>query len=140
MNHPHSPTYSDTPTYHQPGGWGDSWRTDVLSAVDWLGNTFKLGDKVIYCIGAGRGQMMAIGTVRQIRAKDVQYRDWSQSALDDKTGQSRETVVKTRTEIEVQVLTEKTSGHWGNRERTKPAWVNPMNVTSLENIAESARS
>lgn len=123
--HPHSPTYSDTPTYYTSGYSGDEWRTDALSAVDWLGNTFKLGDRVMYCIGAGRGQMMALGTVKQIRTKNVVFYSY-----DSSKGRYQVPGV----EVEVQVLTEKTSGNWNNGERTKPAWVNPMNVTALENI------
>lgn len=126
MAAPHSPTFSDTPTFHQKGGWGDQWRTDVLSAVDWLGNTFEVGGKVMYCIGAGRGQMMAIGAVRQIRSKEVTLHRWNH--------ETRERYTEPGIEIEVQVLTEKTSGHWGNQERTKPAWVNPMNITALADL------
>lgn len=29
----------------------------VASAVDWRGNRFRIGDTVMYCIGASRGQM-----------------------------------------------------------------------------------
>lgn len=123
---PHSPTFSDTPTFHQKGGWGDQWRTDGQSAVDWLGNTFSLGDKVMYCIGAGRGQMMAIGTVRQIRSREVTLYGWNP--------ETRERMSEPGVEVEVQVLTEKTSGHWDNEGRSKPAWVNPMNITALAEL------
>jgi hypothetical protein len=129
-DHPHSPTYSDTPTFHQPGGWGDQWRTDALSAVDWLGNTFRLGERVMYCIGAGRGQMMAVGTVKQIRALDGLRWHW------DRETNTRSQIPHTT--VEVQVLTEKTSGGWNNKERSKPAWVNPMNITALNNLEEAA--
>ncbi len=120
--HPHSPVFSDTPTYYQPRSWSDEqWRTDVLSAVDWLGHTFKVGERVMYCIGAGRGQMMALGTVQQIRAKPGKHWDL----------ETRRYVEEGVFDVEVQVLTEKTSGHWGNKERSKPAWVNPMNITAI---------
>lgn len=129
--HPHSPVYSDEPTFYQAHEWGDKWRTDVLSAVDWLGNIFRLGEKVMYCIGAGRGQMMAIGTVKQIRTRQYEANRWDQ--------ESKSYYKVSMVEIEVQVLTERTSGHWDNEKRSKPAWVNPMNVTSLNNLIESAK-
>lgn len=131
--HPHSPTYSDDPAYYQVGGWGDQWRTDVISAVDWLGHTFKVGDKVMYCISAGRGQMMAIGEVKQIRARQEPRYRWENHPDPEQTGRQR--VLTGHVDVvEVQVLTERTSGGWNNKERTKPAWVNPMNITSLANI------
>ena len=71
--------------------------------IDWLGNRVEVGDVVMYAIAAGRGQQMAMGTVEQIVATGDTYK--------------------------VQVLTEKTSGRWGNGPRTRPAWVNPMNIT-----------
>lgn len=77
-----------------------------VSATDWLGNRFRVGEMVMYCVGAGRGQLMAIGRVLQIQI----------DAYDN---------------IKVQVLTEKTSGRWNNTQRTRPAWVNPMNITAI---------
>ena len=78
-----------------------------VAATDWRGNRFCVGDMVMYCIGAGRGQMMAEGRVLQIRT-NTSY-----------------------PEIEIQVLTERTSGLWNNEKRTRPAWVNPMNITAV---------
>ena len=78
-----------------------------VAATDWRGNRFSVGDMVMYCVGAGRGQMMAEGRVLQIRPGKY-------------------------TTIEVQVLTERTSGAWNNGKRTRPAWVNPMNITALK--------
>lgn len=74
--------------------------------IDWLGNRVEVGDVVIYAIAAGRGQQMALGTVQKIEATENPYELYK-----------------------VRVLTEKTSGHWSNGPRTKPAWVNPMNIT-----------
>lgn len=105
-SHPHSVGYD------QDG--------NPVSAVDWLGNRFHVGDKVMYCIGAGRGQMMAVGTLLKIEvATHVSpiYRD----------GQLR----REWEEVTCQVLTSRTSGQWNNKARTKPAWVNPMNITAL---------
>lgn len=101
---------------------GTTWQI-AQSAVDWLGNRFAVGEKVIYCIGAGRGQMMAIGKVIQIRARVSQT--WDRD--------SREMVPVW--DVQVQVITERTSGHWDNSARTKPAWVNPMNITSVQGFA-----
>lgn len=139
-HYPTDPVFSDTPVY----GTRDSYdaennykaikvpdenvRLDVLSATDWLGSAFRLGDTVMYCIGAGRGQMMALGTVQAIRAwyrKRLVSRDWSVP------GDRSRDVYEAYWDVEVQVLTQKTSGAWNNKERTRPAWVNPMNITAL---------
>ena len=69
-HYPLNPVYTDTPTYYTGKGYGAyEYRTDVLSAEDWLGHRFAVGEKVMYCIGAGHGQMMAIGEVKQIRTR-----------------------------------------------------------------------
>jgi hypothetical protein len=85
----------------------------------------------MYCIGAGRGQIMAIGRVRMIRARETYDYTWD--------GTSR---VKSNTpvgwEIEVQVLTEKTSSTWVDSKRTKPAWVNPHNITALPALEDAS--
>lgn len=93
---------------------------NVVGAQDWLGGTFKVGDQVMYCIAAGRGQMMAIGTIQKMRAKLLNNR-WTGDYW----------------RIEVQVITEKTSGAWGNEKRTRPAWVNPMNITSMVGVVDT---
>lgn len=90
----------------------------VFAATDWLGNQFSVGEEVMYCIGAGRGQMMAIGTVQEMRVKTMFH--WTADV-----GRHEVDVV------EVKVLTSRTSGHWNNRARTKPVWVNEMNITSM---------
>lgn len=119
---PHSPEFGPIPSFTEGTYSGSIWLTHVESAVDWLGHRFKLGDKVMYCISAGRGQVMAIGVVQSIRARET-YK------------YNLEGATKARMvdgwEIEVQVLTVKTSGAWGNRKRSKAAWVNPLNVTAL---------
>lgn len=123
---PSAPEFSDTPTFEAKEY--EPKRTDVLSAVDWLGNRFHVGDTVMYCIGAGRGQMMALGTVQAMRAQECQELvswDWE--------GNKRVNEVRRDYwNVEVQVLTERTSGSWDNEKRTRPAWVNPMNITLWE--------
>ncbi len=94
---------------------------ELVAARDWLGNTFAVGDVVLYCVGADRGQMMAVGRVVKLEIPELGYD--AQRAIDS----GREV----RREVCVQVLTAKTSGHWGNGPRTRPAWVNPMNITAL---------
>lgn len=94
---------------------------DIIGAEDWLGNNFFIGDKVVYCISAGRGQMMAIGKVLKIELPELGY--WQQQAVDA----GREVWE----ELRIQVLTERSSGHWNNEARTRPAWVNSMNITAL---------
>lgn len=124
--HPSDIEWSDTPTYYNHNGY-EEYRTDGHSAEDWLGNRFAVGDTVMYCIGAGRGQMMALGTVQQIRAKKhMQYE------RDPKTNWPiwpRVELGYEFSEIQVQVLTEQTSGSYDNAKRSRPAWVNPMNIT-----------
>lgn len=119
---PHSPKFSEERgTYVDSGGY--TWRTDVTEATDWLGHRFKVGDKVLYCVAAGRGQMMAMGEVKAIRCRQYQAQTW------DPETQTRGK--EDRWDFEVQVITTKTSGHWNNKQRTRPAWVNPMNITSV---------
>lgn len=96
---------------------------DPIYAEDWLGNRFGIGQTVMYCIGAGRGQMMAIGTVVKMRVQSSRYYS-SQPA----SPPNKDSV------IEVQVLTQATSGHWDNGPRTKPAWVNEMNITAIPGL------
>lgn len=92
MKHPSNPEYEDGV---------------CVAATDWRGNRFRVGDLVMYCIGAGRGQMMAEGRVLRIEM-DTFYNN-----------------------LKVQVLTERTSGSWNNEKRNRPAWVNPMNITAM---------
>jgi hypothetical protein len=113
----------------------------AVSAVDWLGNRFAIGDTVVYCISAGRGQMMAIGEVVQIKVEQKFTRSQVPADADDPDAvQYYDSVEYYRTvqhpydEITVQVRTLKTSGRWDNKERSKPAWVNPMNITSFRNV------
>jgi hypothetical protein len=92
----------------------------IVSAKDWLGNTVRVGEKVLYCIAAGRGQMMAIGTLLEINIVEREYGDWCDPSIKH-----------VERELKTKVLTEKTSGQWNNEKRTKPANVNPMNITAL---------
>ncbi len=117
-----------------------------LSAVDWRGNRFHVGEEVMYCIGAGRGQMMAIGVVLQIKVTQ-RHRNVSQPCDSDdpdaftrqwfEPGEYFKWVQVPFDEVTVQVRTLKTSGRWDNEERTKPAWINPMNVTTMRSVDKS---
>lgn len=117
---------------------------EVVSAVDWLGNRFQVGDKVMYCISAGRGQMMAIGEVIQIKNEVKQSRrsreaepgeepDTQYTALNG-THYRSVYVYTPYDDVTVQVRTLKTSGRWNHEARTKPAWVNPMNITAIKPV------
>ena len=112
----------------------------VVSAVDWRGNRFRIGDTVMYCIGAGRGQMMALGTVVQIRSEEKTRREGRRA----EPGETPTRILDWHDppvpwvdfdvpydDVTVQVLTETTSGRWNNETRSKPAWVNPMNITAM---------
>lgn len=110
----------------------------VVSAVDWRGNRFHVGGQVIYCIGAGRGQMMAIGEVIKIEstaAERTYYRPPEPGETPHKVNSWNNTAWMCEAipydEVRVLVRTLKTSGRWDNKERTRPAWVNPMNITAL---------
>lgn len=118
---------------------------EVVAAKDWLGNRFAVGYSVMYCIGAGRGQMMAIGRVLKIR-NEVKHRTITHEAAEGEAHTRVSTwedpprrwvdVEVPYDDVTVQVLTERTSGHWGNGARSRPAWVNPMNVTALAVVKE----
>jgi hypothetical protein len=112
----------------------------VVSAVDWLGNRFQVGDMVMYCIGAGRGQMMAHGRVLAITSEQktwLQHRVAEEGEEPTRVLDWRDppvAIVEYRVpydDIKVQVLTERTSGRWDNEKRMRPAWPNPMNITAI---------
>lgn len=120
--------------------------TEIDSATDWLGNQFTVGQPVLYCIGAGRGQMMAAGVVTAIRSTPHTHT----VGRDPNPGETPTRVLTWHDpprpwvdeevpyeEITVQVLTHVTSGRWGNEKRTRPAWVNPMNITALEGLHDA---
>lgn len=134
---PHSPVY---------GFVEGNDKSVCVQATDWLGNVFKLGDTVIYCIGAGRGQMMALGVVTMILVEHKKHEYWRNPQPGEEPTVMRHTfihatcqyaeipqvrVVEEWDELAVQVLTSKTSGLWGSRQRTRKAFVNPMNITAL---------
>lgn len=113
---------------------------NVISAEDWLGNRFGVGDLVMYCISAGRGQMMAIGKVQSLRidlntkTKRVSNPDWVENR---DPWRDHTIIVPAPTHewvVQVQILTDCTSGHWSNERRTRPAWVNEMNITAIRGI------
>ncbi len=139
---------------HSPGFVGD----EMVSAVDWLGARFFVGNTVLYCVAAGGGQTMALGVVQKIRGEKKsremdyppeQYPDAPtgmrkvymgyKPALDGSPwggtsvweDQLRAIVIYEWWEIEVKVLTSATSGSWNNNKRVHPAWVNSMNITAL---------
>lgn len=89
----------------------------VLAATDWLGNRFAVGELVLYCVKDGQGQMMALGRVLKIKT-ETKY-DYFSNPFEL---------------VSVQVLTAKTSGQSNNTTRTKPAWVNPLNITAIKGL------
>lgn len=111
---------------------------NVIAVTDWLGGTFRIGDQVAYCIGAGRGQVMAIGKVLQIKCEVRERTDYRPPNPGEQPNYtyplSDRTAVRYRTlydVITVQVLTLKTSARYSHGKRTRPAWVNPQNITAL---------
>jgi len=133
VHHPSDPGYAED-------------GTTVISAVDWLGNRFYVGDTVLYCVAAGRGQMMATGVVKIIRCvSKTRTRTrragpgetptrWTEPAnhCDPLIGWVDEVVPWD--DLTVQVLTTHTSGGWNHGQRQRPAWVNPMNITSARGL------
>jgi hypothetical protein len=98
----------------------------VVAATDWLGNRFKIGDVVMYCISAGRGQMMAFGRVQKMRFPEFDVgQHWDNATM------AYTPLDTSERQVEVQVLTESTSGNWNNEKRTRASWVNPMNITAV---------
>ncbi len=83
----------------------------VVSVKDWLGNLVRVGDPVVYAIGAGRGQQLAIGHVVDIGLEEDLYPRYDH--------------------VSIRVITGASSGNWSNTKRATPAWVNAMNVTAL---------
>lgn len=115
----------------------------VVSAVDWLGNRFAVGEKVFYCISAGRGQMMAYGLVQSIKVEQLFRTDEIEADPDELGATTRpwfqpgtyfKTIKVPYDEVRVQIRTLKTSGRWDNAERSKPAWVNAMNITAIKTV------
>ncbi len=96
---------------------------EIVGAYDWLGDPFYVGEQVLYCIGAGRSQLMAVGECLEI-VGEPSHRRVKNKVLDVWE-------IQEFTSVKVKVRTLKTSGEWGNEERTRPAWVNPLNITSL---------
>lgn len=115
---------------------------NLLALTDWLGRTYRVGDRVMYCIGAGRGQMMAIGRILKFREEP----DWRWRYRDPEPGEepnwnfagSKVRYREDYIEYGVQVLTERTSGHYDNEQRTRPAWVNIMNITVVADLPAPA--
>lgn len=99
-------------TYIEDGKYADFVGERLVGGIDWNGQPYSEGDWVIYAIGAGRGQAIAYGKVLKTILKDNGYST-------------------TRLAYKVQVQTYMTSANWNNQSRTRPAYVNPMNVTAL---------
>lgn len=112
MNPPTTPTSEKYNVSHPPFPVWEG--NQLVAATDWLGNQFKVGDIVLYCISAMRSQLMAYGEVVDIKLAD-RARGW----------------VSGQDEVKVQVRTIKTAGRWNNQERTRPVWVLSMNVTAM---------
>lgn len=114
----------------------------LLALTDWRGNTYRIGDTVMYCISAGRGQMMAEGRIVQFREEPA----WRWNLRTPEPGDEPNyhthggtPYIRQREDYVVygvQVLTSRTSGRWNNEARTRPAWVNEMNITALPILAE----
>ncbi len=114
----------------------------VVAATDWLGNTFRVGEQVMYCIGAGRGQMMAIGEVVKIDSERT-----TRGFLRHATPEETPDVIRDDErwvwddlpydDVRVMVRTLRTSGRFREEPRSKPAWVNPMNITALPAVVNS---
>jgi len=96
----------------EDGKFADFIGETCIGGLDWLGQPYREGDWVIYAIGAGRGQAVAYGQVLKTILREQSYYGG-------------------RYEYKVQVQTYMTSANWNNRSRSRPAYVNPMNVTAL---------
>lgn len=87
----------------------------LVAAQDWLGSTFRVGDRVIYCITSNPGGRMAIGVVTRLEELILERGhgrpDWR--------------------EVRVQVRTERTSESYDFGKRARPAWVTASNITAL---------
>jgi hypothetical protein len=98
---------------------------ECVSAVDWLGNRFHVGDRVLYSIHAGSSTEVAIGEVLAIKSE---HHERSRVGRNHPDG--TEMWRSAWDKITVTVLTEKSSGSGTSRlARTRPAQVKAQNVT-----------
>ncbi len=113
----------------------------VISAVDWLGNRFHVGDHVLYSIHHGDTHMMALGEVLQIKAvmrPAKKYRDPEPGEQPDFVNDLADPpigLVKYTTfydEVTVRVRTLRTADPYCKGERKGGAWVNPNNITKAQ--------
>lgn len=117
----------------------------ITAATDWLGNTFRVGQRVLYAIHDGDSQQMALGTVikivsegdRQVYgfrlAEAGEEADFVNEINDEKHHWVR--VPQTTENLAVSVKTEQTSNTWDNRKRTRATWVKSSNITAFPNLA-----
>lgn len=128
----------------------------VITAIDWLGNRLRIGDRVTYCISAGRGQQMAIGILEELRpvltedmTKWIEVPDpgttpnhWNQKPGEPKqryvnNGERIWVIYKTYEYAETKIRRLAASG-WDGKNEKAARFVNEMNVTSLEGIKEAS--
>ncbi len=88
-----------------------------VSAVDWLGNRFRVGDPVLYTINGDGTREIALGKVIYIAV--AQRVDWTGLPYD---------------EVTVQVLTAGTAAPYDANARTKPAWPRATNITAVAGL------
>lgn len=114
---------------------------EILSAQDWLGNRFHVGEQVLYCVATGStGCAMAIGIVVRI-VSDTKTRYDYRPARDDETPDfvnrysnpptNWMTIEVAYDDMRVMVRTLRTSASFDNGKRTRNSWVTAMNITAL---------
>lgn len=139
------------PFYSYPADPEFDAEGNCISALDWRGNRFHVGETVMYCIGAGRGQRMAIGQVLEMQAEPRKTKTERLIRPGETPTRTYETTwEKTPRLIElieveehyhdfkIKVLTEETSGEWDGEKRTRPAWPQPVNMTAIPQVEEAA--
>lgn len=124
---------------HSPINERGKW----VSAVDWRGNRFAVGDEVLYCVADGYSYCTAVGRVIEIAVKTIQRRRDVETTADDPEGHHRPWFDPDRyyrtehfpvDDVRVLVQTLQTASHGDKGPRAKPGWVNPWNITALNPV------
>jgi hypothetical protein len=137
----------------------------VIAATDWLGNPLRVGDRVAYCISAGRGQQMAIGVLEELRPILIEDRNdvvvlgdsfapkptntsygyasntpgkprWASYFANGEWQQATWIVHNVYEYAETKIRRIAASG-WDGKTEKAARFVNEMNVTSIEGFKEA---
>ncbi|MEU4155733.1 hypothetical protein [Actinoplanes sp. NPDC026670] len=106
-----------------------------VSAVDWLGQRFTEGEKVLYCVFSSGRATTALGVVERIQAEQCTgwtYREAGEGDVvsHEANGKSWTKDTYTYWQVGVMVRTLKTAED-GDVAKPRNSWINAFNVTAL---------